>query len=382
MTRVLILSFMVTIALTCNETGWAQSIETVLTYQGKLSESGSPATGEYDFEFKLYDGEVSVNQKGPTVNKENVPVSAGAFTVHLDFGAEFNGQERWLEIGVRKGVLADPNVYKILNPRQEVTASPYALYALSGPPVDSSLSLTDAVNDPDAVLMVNNTDYGNAIKAWSSNGNYGFLGNYGVAVSGNHNGGNWGQLGAQSAGVYGNSTNDYGVRGESTNGIGGYFNSSSGYGLVVENGNVGIGTDRPETKLVVVGLTGTTSYNDLRYDTKTGGFYYASSSAKYKEDIQSFNDDFTKILKAQPKSFVDKHSRERNIGFIAEEFDELGLKHLVIYKDDQPDALNYELISLYLLEIVKVHENSNQQLQDQVNALTQRLEDLEAVILK
>ena len=32
--------------------GWGQSLGTVFTYQGKLSYSGSPTAGEYDFEFK------------------------------------------------------------------------------------------------------------------------------------------------------------------------------------------------------------------------------------------------------------------------------------------------------------------------------------------
>ena len=32
-------------------------------------------------------------------------------------------------------------------------------------------------------------------------------------------------------------------------GVGGYFNSPSGYGLIVEDGNVGVGTDSPLAKL-------------------------------------------------------------------------------------------------------------------------------------
>ena len=44
----------------------------------------------------------------------------------------FNGQKRWLEIGYRPGYLKDPNEYIIVEPRQEILAVPYALYAVSG----------------------------------------------------------------------------------------------------------------------------------------------------------------------------------------------------------------------------------------------------------
>ncbi|MCP4711135.1 MAG: tail fiber domain-containing protein, partial [Planctomycetes bacterium] len=161
-----------------------------------------------------------------------------------------------------------------------------------------------------------------------------------------------------------------------------HFYESGMTRMSLKNGNFGIGTVNPGTKLVVNGLTGTTSYNNLKYDTATGNIYYVISSAKYKDDIRPFNDDFNKILKAQPKSFIDKTSGERNIGFIAEEFDELGLDHLVIYKDGKPDALQYELVPLYLLEVVKQHEKSNQKLQNQVDSLTQRLAALEEALKK
>ncbi|MCP4711136.1 MAG: hypothetical protein GY869_21155, partial [Planctomycetes bacterium] len=129
MPRLTIIFILVVIVLLCNETVQAQSLGSAFTYQGKLSESGSPATGEYDFEFKLFDGEVSVNQQGPTVKKENVAVSTGTFTVELDFGNVFDGDERWLVFSVRAGELADPNVYTLLSPRQEVTPAPYAIHA-------------------------------------------------------------------------------------------------------------------------------------------------------------------------------------------------------------------------------------------------------------
>ena len=135
------------------------------------------------------------------------------------------------------------------------------------------------------------------------------------------------------------------------------------------NERVGIGTTNPTTKLTVAGLTGTTSYYNLRYRTSDGAIYYYSSSKRYKDDIQPLEGDFDRILKAEPKSFIDKVSGERNIGFIAEEFDELGLDNLVTYRDGQPDALKYELVSLYLLEIVKGLKSENEELKQRIETL-------------
>jgi hypothetical protein len=70
-----------------------------------------------------------------------VAVSNGLFTVALDFGADFPGADRWLEIGVRTNGTAS---YTTLSPRQKLTPSPYALTAsnLSGTLPASQLSGT------------------------------------------------------------------------------------------------------------------------------------------------------------------------------------------------------------------------------------------------
>ncbi len=116
-------------SLGLSQNGWGQ-MGTVFTYQGRLMDGGVAAEGEYDFEFELYDSAEGNIQVGDTLAKENVGVYAGYFTVQLDFGAGiFEGEPRWLQIGVRPGEFADPNTYTPLSPRQEVTPSPYAMYA-------------------------------------------------------------------------------------------------------------------------------------------------------------------------------------------------------------------------------------------------------------
>jgi hypothetical protein len=107
----------------------ASPIGTVFTYQGRLIDNKKAADGLYDFQFKLFDANSGGNKLGADVNKTEVNVIDGYFTVELDFGSVFDGNERWLDIGVRPGDQNDPNVYTLLSPRQKVTPTPYALYA-------------------------------------------------------------------------------------------------------------------------------------------------------------------------------------------------------------------------------------------------------------
>src|SRR5690349_14006338 len=75
---------------------------TAFTYQGRFTENGIPANGNYDLQFTIYDAVTNgIAQAGPLTNAP-VAVSNGLFTVTLDYGyGIFTGDPRWLEIGVR-----------------------------------------------------------------------------------------------------------------------------------------------------------------------------------------------------------------------------------------------------------------------------------------
>ena len=110
----------------------AAPLGTAFTYQGHLYDTNSIANGLYDFQFKLFDDpNVVIGQQiGSDVNQPDVDVIDGYFTVELDFGSGvFDGNDRWLEIGVRPGDQNDPNVYTPLSPLQEITPTPYAFSA-------------------------------------------------------------------------------------------------------------------------------------------------------------------------------------------------------------------------------------------------------------
>ncbi len=101
---------------------------TAFTYQGRLTDNGGPANGDYSFQFRVLTAQSNGSQVGGMLTADGVTVTSGRFTVQLDFGAGiFTGPARWLEIGVRpKGSV---NAYTILNPRQPITATPYAIQA-------------------------------------------------------------------------------------------------------------------------------------------------------------------------------------------------------------------------------------------------------------
>ncbi len=108
----------------------ATALTPTFTYQGRLTDGGSPANGTYDLRFILYDAETGGSQVGSTVTREDVTVAGGLFSVELNFGAAaFQGDARWLEIAVRPG--SSTGTFTTLSPRQPVSPAPYALFAVA-----------------------------------------------------------------------------------------------------------------------------------------------------------------------------------------------------------------------------------------------------------
>jgi trimeric autotransporter adhesin len=100
---------------------------TAFSYQGRLTQSGTPLQGSADLTFALFDAVTAGNQVGSTLlftaaNGNPVAVDSGVFDVVLDFGAlAFNGlitEQRFLRITVNGTVLI---------PRTPIQNSPYSL---------------------------------------------------------------------------------------------------------------------------------------------------------------------------------------------------------------------------------------------------------------
>jgi len=116
----------------------ASAQTTAFTYQGKLTDNGSPANGNYDLQFSLFDSASAGAQIGQSQTVTNVSASGGAFTVKLDFGANaFPGASRFLEISTRP---SGGGAFTLLTPRQPITSTPYAVRSLNAASADTATS--------------------------------------------------------------------------------------------------------------------------------------------------------------------------------------------------------------------------------------------------
>src|SRR6266436_7315023 len=114
--------------------------QSAFTYQGHLRDAGKSATGTYDFQFTLFDAPGNGAPIGATVNQTSVGVTNGLFTADLDFGAAvFDGNPRWLQVGLRPAGSGNP--FTMLAQRQQVSPTPYALFApTAGSVADGSVT--------------------------------------------------------------------------------------------------------------------------------------------------------------------------------------------------------------------------------------------------
>lgn len=159
----------------------ASAQTTTFTYQGKLANNGAPVTGNYDFEFRLFDLQSGGTQQGSTLTLTNVSVANGIFAVQLDFVACatcvpcpscFNGSNRFLDITVRP---AGGGSFTPLSPRQPMTSDPYAIKSLNAGTADGlSLACVSCVTSSQ-IGSVNGSSVTGTIPVGSippGNGNY------------------------------------------------------------------------------------------------------------------------------------------------------------------------------------------------------------------
>jgi lysophospholipase L1-like esterase len=130
---------------------------TTFQYQGRLNDTGSPATGCYDLAFSLYDADTNGDQVGPVVTNSATVVSNGCFSAALDFGDVFDGSDYWLQVAVRTN---GGGGFTALSPRQQITSVPYAITALNSSSLLGSLPVaqlagTVPLNQLPASLVTN-----------------------------------------------------------------------------------------------------------------------------------------------------------------------------------------------------------------------------------
>jgi hypothetical protein len=106
-----------------------EALAQAFTYQGRLDTNALPATGTYDFRFRVYAAAAGGSPVGVETTVLALPVTDGLFTATVSPGTGvFTGADRWLEIDVRP---AGNPTYTTLTPRQQVRPTPMSIRSLS-----------------------------------------------------------------------------------------------------------------------------------------------------------------------------------------------------------------------------------------------------------
>ena len=217
-------------------------VDTSWTYQGQLRRSGSAYNGTCNFQFSLWNAVSAGTQQGGTLPINSVNVVNGLFTVVLDFGlsnsAFFTGDALWLGTSVQ---CSGDGGFTPLDPRQPITAAPYALSlrpgaAIAGPGSTSPGAL--------GTLNVFSTNGGVGLLGKGAIGLYGSASQQGYGVWGESNGG------PDSAGVFGLNSDGPAIWGKS------YGTGSAIYGQATSSGFAGrfTGPVLVEGNLIVQGV--------------------------------------------------------------------------------------------------------------------------------
>lgn len=120
------ISILTIVALTAMITIASSAQTTAFNYQGRLGDGGAPANGIYDLRFTLFDSSTNGAVQGAALTNTATIVANGLFNTTLDFGNQFPGADRWLEIAVRTN---GGGAFTVLNPRQPLVPVPYAITA-------------------------------------------------------------------------------------------------------------------------------------------------------------------------------------------------------------------------------------------------------------
>lgn len=248
--------------------------------------------------------------------------------------------------------------------------------------MDIGLDVTVAGN---ATGIQSNSDQGGAIEGSSNDG----VGVYGYSLNNNA--------------IYGESENgggvsgysDYGdaVTGYSYYGNGGHFSSYYGYGLLVDAGNVGIGTLTPSYTLDVSGSTRITKmlttesavyFPNIKTGLgtslvlTTGGQVVASSSSlRYKHDIRDYECDTGKINELKAVRFKWNENtaspNAEDFGLIAEDVYKVYPELVVLDAGGRIESVKYEKLSVILLKVIQEQQKEINDLKQSVRGLKEKL---------
>jgi hypothetical protein len=181
---------------------------TAFTYQGRLNTGGSPASGLYDYRFKLYADALGNTQVGSSYLTNALPVTNGLFLTTIDFGAGiFTGNNYWLEVDVKTNGAGS---YTVLSPLQGVTPTPNAVFAATAGNVSGTVSAAQISGAVANGNLPSSPTVSGDVTASSFSGNGANVTNVNAATLNGLNAGNFWQLGGNNVagGQFLGSTNN------------------------------------------------------------------------------------------------------------------------------------------------------------------------------
>ena len=153
------------------------------------------------------------------------------------------------------------------------------------------------------------------------------------------------------------------------------LNWPGGRFTVKENGNVGIGTDAPSTKLDVDGgirfsALASGGSTQLCWNTSTGRIATCSSSLRYKTDLRPFNRGLNLINRLQPITFRWKNDQSLDLGLGAEEVAKVEPLLVTHNASGEVEGVKYDRVAVLLINAVKEQQAQIERQQAEIDRLT------------
>lgn len=306
----------------------AQAQTTQFTYQGRLTDGGTAANGNYDMQILLYDAPSGGSQVSPPTVFSGVPVSNGIFSITLGFFNAFTGGDRYLEISVRP---AGSGSYTLLTPREQITSTPYAIRSSTAGMADNAAQLGGFA--PSSYIQGNDPRLADSRPPTAGSGNY------------------------IQNGTSQQSSSNFNVSGNGT--VGGTL--AAGQVIVTTLGSVG----------------STTLCRNASSQIAT-----CSSSLRYKTNLARYGRGLEVINRLRPITFDWKEGGMHDVGFGAEDVARID-PLLVTYNDKgQVEGVKYDRISVVLTNAIKQQQTQIETLQARNAALATRLQAVEKLLRK